>query len=201
MVELRKETEATPASYPSVSGGSLSMFASAVEQGLVWERIESYIRTRYSQRLVSWVIEACEGQDWTPPLGPVVSFTAEKWESGAWVATVLVDGPVGLCIPSDGTFKVTAQVGAGPAPLAVNEAFARLAKYVSAIRRTPGEQFGMRKTALNSYEDRPPMRSLAQDFAKVEQFDGSAEYHTNWPAKALQLSGAADLLRPYRRQK
>jgi len=200
MAELRKETEATPETFADTSG-YVSLFGGMVAEGIIWERIESYIRTRYSQRLVTWKIEAQEGEDWIPPLGPVVTFTAEKWESGAWVATVLPDGPLGICIPSDGTFRIMAQVGKGPVPAGVGEAFARLAKYVSAIQRTPGERFAMRKVSQNGYDVRPESQTLAQDQARVEAVDGSAEFATNWPAKAIQLSGAADLLRPYRRQK
>lgn len=198
MADLLKEVEAIPANYPAATVGAAW---SSADVATIWQRIESYIRTRYTEREVVWTIDAREGEDWTPPLSPLSFYTAEKWESGAWVSAVLSDGPVGLCMPSDGVFRVTGTVGGGDVPAVVSEAYTRLARYTSAIQRTPGERLAMRKVAMNSREEAPVRQTPAQDATRVQETDGSVEYATNWPAKALQLSGAADLLRPYRRQK
>lgn len=200
MADLLKEVEAIPENYPEATLGASDLGA-MVDRGVIWERIESYIRTRYSERTVTWVFEARAGEDWAPPLSPVVSYSSDKWEAGAWVAIGIAEGPVGYCIPSDGTFRVTAQVGAGPVPHGVSEAFDRLAKYVSAIQRTPGDRLAMRTVSLNPNTDRPSMVPPSQEAVRVAEVDGSVDYLSNWPARALQLSGAADLLRPYRRQK
>lgn len=179
MVDLRKETEAIPASYANITPRwFVEQAPEDVDPGAdqVWQRIEAYTRTRYTDRAVVWIIEAREGEDWTPPLSPVTSLTAEKWESGGWASIALPDGPMGYCIPSDGQFRVTAQVGGGDVPAAVSEAFKRLHEYSRGI---------------------------------AEQFKDDAAMHTNeqtqrvanWAARSIQLSGAADALRPYRRQK
>lgn len=180
MTDLLQEAEATPASYSATPSG-LSIPAAALDAEMIWERIEAYTRTRYTPREVVWTVEGGEGESWTPPLSPVASYTAEKWESGAWVSTTLPDGPVGLCLPSDGVFKVTAQVGAGNPPTAVSEAFRRLAEYMADDTDRAG---------VSSY-------SVNMGGAIQESYQRSAAF----AARALQNSGAADLLRPYRRQK
>ncbi len=200
MVDLLKETEETPTVYPDVPF-DCAHSALSVQADLVWSRIESYTRTRYTPRLLTWVIEGAQDECWIPPLGPIVTFTAERWDESGWVSETLPDGPLGQCLPTCGVFKITAQVGAGDPPVAVNEAFARLAKYISAIQRTPGERLAMRQMSLNRYEQPPSRQTPSQDSVRIQEVDGSAEYLANWPARALQLSGAADLLRPYRRQK
>lgn len=180
MTDLLQEIEATPASYP-VGYASLSPEAAQIDPAIMWERIETYTRTRYTAREVAWTIEGREGEHWTPPLSPVASHTAEKWEGGAWVPVTLPDGPVGLCLPSDGVFRVTVQVGAGNPPAAVSEAFRRLAEYMADTDDRAG---------VSSY-------SVNMGGAIQESYTRTASH----AARALQNSGAADLLRPYRRQK
>ena len=180
MAELLQETEATPASYPSTPSG-LSTAAAALDAEMIWERIEAYTRTRYTAREVVWTIEGVEDEDWTPPLSPVSSQTAEKWVDDAWSSVTLSDGPVGLCLPSDGIFRITAQVGTGTPPKAVSEAFRRLAEFMAESDDRPG---------VSQY-------SVNMGGAIQESYSRSASH----AARALQNSGAADLLRPYRRQK
>lgn len=180
MADLLKEDETTPESYPATPSG-LSSSAAALDTDMIWQRIEAYTRTRYTAREIVWTVEGSEGGHWTPPLSPVASHIAEKWEGGAWVSTALPDGPVGLCLPSDGVFKVTAQVGAGNPPAAVSEAFRRLAEYMADDTDRAG---------VSSY-------SVNMGGAIQESYTRTASH----AARALQNSGAADLLRPYRRQK
>ncbi|WP_197917310.1 hypothetical protein [Thiosulfatihalobacter marinus] len=180
MADLLQEIEETPASYPATPSG-LSTPAAALDAEMIWERIEAYTRTRHTAREVVWTIEGGEGEDWQAPLSPLGFYTAEKWESGAWVSVTLADGPVGLCLPSDGVFKITAQVGAGDPPKAVSEAFRRLAEYMADETDRAG---------VSSY-------SVNMGGAIQETYQRSAAH----AARALQNSGAADLLRPYRRQK
>lgn len=180
MTDLLQEVEAIPASYPATPAG-LSTPAAALDADMIWARIEAYTRTRYTARAVVWTVEGYEGENWSPPLSPVAFYTAEKWEDGAWVSVTLSDGPVGLCLPSDGVFKVTAQVGDGDPPAAVSEAFRRLAEYWADDTDRAG---------VSSY-------SVNMGGAIQESYQRNAAH----AARALQNSGAADLLRPYRRQK
>jgi hypothetical protein len=180
VADLLKESEATPDTYPALPTG-LSTLAAAVDAGMIWERIEAYTRTRYTAREIVWTVDGCGGERWTPPLAPVASFSAELWDNGAWEAVALPDGPVGYILPSDGTYRVTGQVGAGDPPKAVTEAYRRLAEYMADDDDRAG---------VSSY-------SVNMGGAIAESYSRSASH----AARALQNSGAADLLRPYRRQK
>lgn len=180
MAELLQETEATPSGYPATPSG-LSTAAAALDADMIWQRIEAYTRTRYATREVVWTIEGVEDEDWLPPLGPVTSQTAERWETDAWSSVTLADGPVGLCLPTDGIYRITADVGGGDVPAAVSEAFRRLAEFMAETDDRPG---------ASQY-------SVNMGGAIQESYTRSASH----AARALHNSGAADLLRPYRRQK
>jgi len=165
---------------------------------LIWERIEAYISYRWTPRQVVWIVEG--SGDWRPPLTPAEITAAEVWTGAAWQPATLPPSPYGgLCLPGNGPFRVTATVGGGSTPAAALEAYARLEKYLSAVQRTPGERFAYRQMARNRYDAPPVQQTPAQDRVRVAEIDGSVEYVANWPARAMQLSGAADLLRPYRR--
>lgn len=184
MVDLLQQQEAVPAAYPDAPSG-LSTAAAALNADMIWQRIESYIAHRYAVREIVWTISGFAGDEWQPPIGPLVSQTSERWDAGAWVSVTILPGPLGLCLPSDGTFKITAQVGAGDVPAAVSEAFRRLAEYSAEI----GE---------NGMVVGHP--SYTEHSAKIgDAIDESFSRSPTWAARALQLSGAADLLRPYRR--
>ncbi|MGB3456200.1 MAG: hypothetical protein WBA35_07555 [Litorimonas sp.] len=175
MIELRKEDEAIPASYPAATAPD------GVDAAAVWQRIEAYTRTRYTDRAVTWTLEGDTGDDWNPPLSPVTAIQAERWDGDAFVPVGLSDGPLGHSLPMRGTYRVTAQVGSGDAPAAVLEAFRRLATYLADDDDRAG---------VSSY-------SVNMGGAIQESYSRNAA-HT---ARALQNSGAADLLRPYRRLK
>lgn len=182
MVALLKQTEAIPETYPDVNyyrhrmeGYFTPLSEDAVlNNSLIWQRIESYIAHRWTEREVVWIIDAYEGDDWTPPLTPLGSYTAEKWELGAWVSTALPNGPLGFTMPSDGVFRITATIGGGDVPEAVKEAFRRLYEYSRGVAEQWRNDAAFRKSGEN-------------------------ELVASWAGKALQLSGAADLLRPYRK--
>ena len=186
MEAVRKESlisqvEDIPAEYPDVTG-ILSETASAIDTDAIWARIESYIAYRFTPRTVVWTVEG--GGEWTPALTPVISFTAEVWEMGSWVTTTLQEGPFGYCLISDGPYRITAQVGGGDAPAAVTEAFRRLAEYSASI----GEDSWFRGRA-----------GTTSFTGKIDEMEVSGTRSATWTAKAIQNSGAADLLRPYRR--
>lgn len=174
MIDLLAQSEAVPANHPGIPTG-LSHAALSMSPSSIWARIEAYTCTRYTARAVAWTIEGRAGDEFTPPLGPLVSYSAERWWDAEWTAVDLLPGPLGLCLPSDGTFRITGQIGAGPVPAPVMEAFRRLAEYSAEIG------------------------SPADGFTAAEDGEASFERAATWAARAIQNSGAADLLRPYRR--
>lgn len=182
MPETRKQVEAIPASYPTVTPYPHTNFDdvlvedAVLDAALIWQRLESWMAYRWGVREVVWTVEG-EGE-WTPPLTPATVTAAQVWEIGGWVSVTLTDGPYGLCLAGDGPYRITANVGSAETPPeAVQEAWRRLHEYSrgvaeqwragTAIHETPGD-FG--STAVRG-----------------------------WAAKAIHLSGAGDLLRPYRR--
>lgn len=180
MVELIKETQAIPATYPIVEPYLHTNFDKPTEQDaqineeLIWQRIEAYIAHRWTECEVIWIIVADAGEEWTPRLTPVNSHTAERWGGSAWQEVTLLEGPEGLCIPSGGRYRITASVGAGDPPEAVQEAFRRLHEYA---------------------------RGIAESWRNetAEYRSETSQAPAGWAGKAIQLAGAADLLRSYRR--
>ena len=140
---------------------------------IAWQRIEHYIAYRYSPRAVVWSVQA-NGCEWIAPLAPVVSLTAQTDEIAAHIPDAGQRG--GWMLP-EGLVTVSATVGGGPAPEAVLEAVRRYASYIASIDKIP-----VGVTRVDSGE-------LSLSY-RAERID---------PARALQNSGAADLLRPYRR--
>lgn len=178
-IDLLREFEEIPETYPSVTPFNRLDYIfdedAPVSDAQVWQRIESYIWARYTPRVVVWTIIGNAGDEFVPRLSPMVSYAAALW-SDQWGDTTLQDGPLGVCLPCDGTYRITAQVGGGDLPAAVSEAYKRLHEYTRGIND-----------------------SFKNETADIR--DDGNEIARNWTAKALQLSGAADLLRPYRRQK
>ena len=78
MIDVLDQSESAPASYPSVAG--LSDKADALDQDMLWQRIESYITHRWRVREVVWVLTGEEDDEWRVPLTPLISHEAEKWE-------------------------------------------------------------------------------------------------------------------------
>jgi len=177
MAVTLKQVEAIPASYPDVTPfdrfGYIEYSDAPTNEAQVWQRIEAYTAHRWTARSVVWTVEGCGA--WEPPLTPATVTLVEVWEMGAWSLTTPIPSPYGSYeFAGDGPYRVTATVGGGDVPAAVQEAFRRLHEYTRGIN--------------DSFKNETAMRQ-----------DGDTEMVTNWTAKALQLSGAADLLRPYRR--
>jgi hypothetical protein len=176
MIDIIKEFENTPAGYPAVPS-DLSTVAMALNVDMIWARIESYTAHRFTEREVVWTLRADAGDEFHPRLTPVVSSVAHYWDE-QWESITLRNGPMGICLPFDGTFKITAQVGAGDVPAPVSEAFRRLAEYLADDPGTAGASGT--KVAIG-----PIQEELTRS--------------PNWIARAMQQSGAGDLLRNYRR--
>lgn len=169
-VDLIKQHEALPAEYPYMQ--------SILVKAEIWGRIEAYIAHRFTPREVVWTLSGEGGDQWHPPLTPVVSRVSQYWDRGAWANLTLDDGPLGICLPFDGIFKVTAQVGGGDVPPPVREAYRRLAEYLA---------------------DDPDISGASSVSRTVGDISTAYQRGQTWQAKALINSGAADLLRPYRR--
>lgn len=176
MATTIKQTEAIPDNYPTVTPFNRAGFMegdSPPNNDQVWQRIESYTAYRWTVREVIWIVEG--SGEWEPPLAPATITGIELWQSNAWAAVTLEPSPLGgICLPGDGPYRFTADVGGGVVPAAVSEAWKRLHEYT---------------------------RGINDSFKTESAFisDEGGEMVRNWTGKAIQLSGAADLLRPYRR--
>ncbi|MGE0749343.1 MAG: hypothetical protein AB7K64_02035 [Variibacter sp.] len=180
MATTLKQTESAPATYPDAPAG-LSTAAAALDAGMVWQRIEAYTAFRYSARAVTWIVEGPGG--WVPPLTPATISDAEIWSRGseAWETAIIAPTALGgYCLPCLGPFRFTATVGEDDAevPAAVLEAFRRLAEYMAAKPGKPG---------------------AISESISAGSINLSHRRSASWMAEAMQNSGAADLLRSYRR--
>lgn len=171
MIETIAQFENPPEAYPAISGLTGETLAT------VWQRIEHYTAYRFSPRTVTWLLESC-GAEWVAPLRPVASITARRWTGDGYVAVTLAAAPGGWKVPA-GRYEIEAVVGAGPVPAAVATAAKRLADYLTADTLLPA--------GLRSYS------------ANVGQLSETVSGDPATQARALQNSGAADLLRPYRK--
>lgn len=176
MAATIRQTEATPATYPAAPSG-LSAAAEALDANMIWQRIESYIAWRWTSRAITWIVEG--PGDWLPPLTPATISTVEIWENNAWSAVTLDPSPLGgYVLPGCGPYRFTGTVGSGSVPAAVDQAFRRLAEYMAA---------NAGKAGATSESVTAGSVSLSHN--------RSAE----WMARAMQNSGAGDLLRQFRR--
>lgn len=169
MTEIRKISEATPSAYPAVSGVTGEALAVA------WQRVEAWIAHRFAARSVTIEAEGPGPLRW--PLTPVVVvLSVEAWSEG-WQPAEPPEGPEGLVLGT-GRHRIVATIGAGPVPAAVVEAMRRLAEYNATVDPLPG---------ASSYA------------VNVGQVSENWRRSATWRARALEMSGAADLLRPFRR--
>ena len=175
-IETYRREEDAPASYPATPDG-LSAAAAALDPAMIWARIEGYIAHRWSERQVIWTVRGVG--EFEPDLAPATITAQEVWNGATYVAASLDASPLGgVVLPDEGPYRLTATVGGGTVPAAVSEAFRRLAEYFAeAVARHGAGRYEVDLGGIR------------------ESFDRS----TKWVAQAIQLSGAADLLRPYRR--
>lgn len=149
---------------------------------LIWPRIEAWVSRRWVSRSVVWIIEG--PGDWVAPLSPATIAVVEVWQADAWQAVTLRPSPLGgYVLDSEGPYRFTGTVGAGPVPDDVTEAYRRLAEYM-------GDN-----AAPSMWKGRAGASSVNVDLGSIKQ---SFDRNPAWLARAMQNSGAADLLRPYR---
>lgn len=189
MAETIRQIEEAPEAYPEITGlivneRPLDNIAQAERDAFVWQRIEDFTAWRWSARQVIWIVEGAG--EWVPPLAPATVSTVEVWDGTAWAETVPLPSPLGgYELPGDGPYRVTASVGGGDVPAAVMQAARRMVEYLSV-----------------SSEDKRWATSMSHvDHGSSEAPGGEVRFerYATWIARALHLSGAADLLRKYRR--
>ncbi|WP_292527819.1 hypothetical protein [Methylocystis sp.] len=174
MAVTLKEIEGTPMDWPE-KPLHLSKAAKAIDRKFVWQRIEAYIAFRFSPRSIVWIAEG-PGY-WLPPLSPASISVFDIWANDAWEFITAPPGsPLGgFNLPCAAHYRFSGIVGAAPVPEIVDEAYARLAEYLANV--TPSN--GVRREEVTDI--------------------GSVEYDMAAVARAMERSGAADLLRTYRR--
>jgi hypothetical protein len=172
------ESEAVPTAYPTFPG-TLSAGALAIDAASQWKRIEYHTGFRWTPRTVVWRVEGPD--DWLPILQPATITTTEIWTGTAWSAVTLSPSfKGGLTLPGDGPYRITATVGSGVTPpAAAFEAFRRLVEYMAGM-------------AMN-------LGATSIDWNIGGELSWSQRRAADAMGRALELSGAADLLRPYRR--
>lgn len=172
--------EGTPDDYPAPPAG-LSEAAAVFNAAVVWQRLEAWVSVRYTERDVEWIVEGCG--EWAPPLTPTTIATTERWNGDAWETVELPPSPLGYRLDGVGPYRFTGVAGDDDAdvPAVVTEAFRRLVEYMAGADN----------------EDRPGAR--VHSTAVPDVFSETVERSPAWMALALANSGAADLLRTFRR--
>lgn len=170
MTVVLRQSEAAPASYPTVPG--LSTAAAALDADALWQRLESYIAHRWTPREVTWTVRG--PGEFVPWLTPATVTTTERWFDLEWQGVTPDPSPLGgLMLPTGDVYRIIATVGSGDPPAAVLEAYRRLAEYLAS---------GEGKAGASAYR------------FKVGDLEEDVERAPTWVARALQYSGAADLL-------
>lgn len=151
-----------------------------------WRRIESHIAYRWGERTVVFTVEG--PGDWTPPLAPTTVTEVRAWRDDAWAVVTLPPTALGGLSCGAETYQITATVGSTEdPPMDVQQAVTRLARYAAEYRWAlpTAAEAGLKDGHLSNNV------AVALERPYTETLNGMA--------RALQYSGAADLLRPYRR--
>ena len=167
--------ESAPAEYPEIPN-----LPAEIAAATVWSRLESWIGWRWGSRAVVFIVEG--PGSWLPPLKPFTATTIEAWQGEQWVEVEGQAAALGYTLVSEGPFRITGDCGAEEDPPAiVLEAAYRLGQYLVTTSSRKFENVVIAKEAS-------------------EEIDSFEYGSPNVAARALQYSGAADLLRPYRRK-
>lgn len=182
------EPETWPQVDPEDEEGPIPAEAETDEEPLrnhvrvAWQRVESWVAYRWSVRTAEFIVEG--PGEWLPNVRPFAPSSIEQWIENAWVSTVVGPSPTGgYCLDGVGPYRFIGELGTDtPPPPVVKEAVWRLAKYLEAIEATPSDERGLTRHKVD-----------LGNALSIER-----EHAANWMPRAMQLSGAADLLRPYR---
>lgn len=170
MVDIIREDEGVPLDYPAMPEG-LSDAAKGIEPAVVWQRLESWITHRYGERSVEWITRGCGL--FVPRLKPAELVSVEIWNGSGWAQETPALAPEGVLL-GDHPYRLTYTVGTATAPDSVLEAYRRLAEYWAEAD------------------------TAGAGLTSVTDGDYSFTRSATATARALQNSGAADLLRRYR---
>jgi hypothetical protein len=182
--------EGSPSSYPAISLEDLTpiSFAPVADEDasvrfarLAWQRIEGYTAFRWCARSCVFVIEGTG--EWNSPLKPFTATNYELWADSAWVAASFAPSPLGgVVLDGAEMFRVTGQLGSTTPPAQVIAAVRRLAEFLEGADNVSASE-----------------RCVTRQSVSFSGLSFELERPANWMGKAMQQSGAADLLRPYRR--
>lgn len=167
--------ESAPATFPPIPN-----LAIGIDPGTVWARLDAWNAWRWGERNCSFVVEG--PGDWRAPLLPFSTLTIEVWFDGAFVSAVLPPSPLGgYCLESVGPYRFAGLLGdtADP-PEAVFEAARRLGQFLVTV-------------AARNFDNAILTKESSEE---VDSFEYGSP---NVAARAMQYSGAGDLLRRYRR--
>lgn len=181
MLEITHETEADPASWP-VKPSGLSAEADAYAPAFIWNQLERRIAWRWAERTCEWIIEGGPAA-FELPLRPATITATEVWTGEGFEAVTLAATPRGgVFLSSAAEYRITATVGdTDPPPELMMQAYRRLAEYLGEVESEP--------TPAGA-------QSHSIDLGGVKE---STRFDPWRRARALDMSGAADLLRVYRR--
>lgn len=175
MTEVLRFEEDTLATLPEIDDAPVS--------AAIWARLESYISRRWGERQAVWTVQG--PGDWSPHILPADNFVVSIFDdlTKTWTAVPVVEAtPFGLNLPHCAVYKIVATVGdTGDIPAIVQQAYLRLAAYMAEVETTDYP------AGASSYE--------VDLGGAVKE---TVQRAPTWIARALQHSGAADLLRGYR---
>lgn len=171
-------SEVEEAGAPIPISSDLSTGARLVPASAVTRRIEMFIARRWTARTVTYIVHG--PGIWGARLYPFTLTTSELWSetNAAYSVVMLRPSPLGgFDLDCAGPYRIIGTAGDDTVPPSdVREAVGRLAEYFAAMRENAGSAM------------------------MIEEAEGdySTKRQANSAARAMQLSGAADLLRPYR---
>lgn len=185
--------EGAPSAYPVIVL-SQSNPQTAKIVTIAWQRVEAWIAHRWGVRAVTFIAEG--PGEWMPPLCPFTATTLQSWVNNAWATAVIQPSPLGgYCLEGEGPFRFIGNCGAaGDPPQAVKEAVFRLTEYFIGVDTVPAPERVLSKfrTNIELFVDENGEEQGVREVEREQQ-------NANWIARAMQLSGAADLLRPWRK--
>jgi hypothetical protein len=155
--------------YPDAPSG-LSDAAAAIPAAVIWDRIEAYCNFRWSETVTEFIVDPPCEIEWQPPYLP---FTIDTVNGEA--ATPGTFGAVTLSEKS----KVVCTIGGATPNETVNSAYRRLAEYVAAMDDAPK---GVTRYSIG-------IGDLSESWSR----------RADHMARAMDNSGAADLLRKFRK--
>lgn len=155
--------------YPAAPSG-LSDDAAAIEPAVIWDRLEAFCNYRWSETVVEFTVNPPCAMQWQPPYVP---FVVDLVNGEA--ATPDDFGAVALSSRS----KVRCTIGGETPSETMLTAYRRLAEYFAATDDTPG---GVSRYSFS-------VGDVSENWSR----------RADHMARAIHNSGAADLLRKYRK--